>query len=61
MNTQPLCPTCLAANIIAPVAGPTCKHARDANGQWWPANWGTMVEAERVAWLETRKTKRGQI
>lgn len=55
MNTQPLCPTCLAENIIAPVAGPTCKHARDASDQWWPANWGTMVEAERLAWLERRK------
>lgn len=65
MNAAPLCPTCLAANVIATVNGPTCTHVQPNGVKWWPPNWsefaemtGAMSETERVAWLEKKQHER---
>jgi hypothetical protein len=52
--TAQLCPACLAANIIAPANGPTCRHSEPTGVKWWPENWSRMLESERVAWLEKK-------
>lgn len=48
-----LCPQCLAASIIAPANGPTCAHTRGTD--WWPKDWATWTEAQRVKWIEQRE------
>jgi hypothetical protein len=55
--SEDLCSDCLRENIIAPTAGPTCRHQDDAGVYWWPAGWSSMHEHERVQWLEDRKVK----
>jgi hypothetical protein len=62
MTLAPLCPLCLAQNVVATVNGPTCVHVEPNGAKWWPANWGPenqnhgMTEAERVAWLERKQS-----
>lgn len=64
MTLAPLCPACLAANVIATVNGPTCTHVEPNGLKWWPVNWGAenqnhaMSEAKRVAWLERKQHER---
>lgn len=46
------CPLCLAENVVATIYGPTCKHQPKHGLAWWPENWQTMTEYERVEWLK---------
>ena len=46
-----ICPECRKLGIVATVGGPTCKHQLNSGVLWWPSNWSTMSEYDRVAWL----------
>ncbi len=49
------CPACLRENRIATAAGPTCPHHEPSGANWFPANWATMHEAERIAWVKQKE------
>lgn len=48
MIAPTFCPLCLAANVVATATGPTCQHN---TAGWFPADWATMGEAARLAWI----------
>ena len=53
-----LCEKCGARGIIATRNGPTCEHSTNAGLSWWPAEWPTMLESQRIKWLnENNQTK----
>ena len=52
--TPTLCPLCLAANVVATATGPTCAHTAG----WFPADWATMGEAARLAWIVKRQKEK---
>lgn len=54
-NAPALCPVCMSRNVVAPAGGPTCAHNRPPGASWWPQDWPTMPEHERLAWLAERQ------
>lgn len=57
MTAADLCPRCLAENIVATIAGPTCKHQPDHDAKWFPLLWERMTEQERVDWIWANRGK----